>query len=64
MVLHRVSADDAFELLVKASQERNVKLHEVAQQFVTSASEALARTLGPERSQSLPHPFLRPVDRP
>ncbi|MFG1647908.1 ANTAR domain-containing response regulator, partial [Amycolatopsis sp. NPDC049252] len=37
MALHHVSADDAFELLVKASQQRNVKLREVAQQFVASA---------------------------
>jgi transcriptional regulator with GAF, ATPase, and Fis domain len=38
MALHRIPADDAFELLVKASQEQNVKLREVAEDFVTSAS--------------------------
>ncbi|MEA5362355.1 GAF and ANTAR domain-containing protein [Amycolatopsis sp., V23-08] len=40
MALHRITADDAFELLVKASQERNVKLREVAEDFVTSALAA------------------------
>ncbi|MDT7803469.1 MAG: hypothetical protein QOI78_6902 [Actinomycetota bacterium] len=48
MALHRVSADDAFELLVKASQERNVKLREVARQLVTSAGEDPGQTSVPE----------------
>ncbi|MFJ7218890.1 ANTAR domain-containing protein [Amycolatopsis sp. NPDC098790] len=34
MALHRISAEAAFELLVTQSQQRNVKLREVAQQFV------------------------------
>ncbi len=38
MALHCIPPEDAFELLVKASQEQNVKLREVAQDFVTSAT--------------------------
>jgi hypothetical protein len=38
MALHCIQAEDAFKLLVKASQEQNVKLHEVAQNFVTTAT--------------------------
>lgn len=40
MALHRITSDEAFELLVKASQEQNVKLREVAQDFVASAIAA------------------------
>jgi transcriptional regulator with GAF, ATPase, and Fis domain len=40
MALHRIPADGAFKLLVNASQEQNVKLREVAQDFVTSALAA------------------------
>lgn len=38
MALHCIPSDDAFELLVKASQEQNLKLREVAQNFVTTAT--------------------------
>lgn len=44
MALHRIPADDAFELLVKASQEQNAKLREVAQDFVNSAVAASGRS--------------------
>jgi AmiR/NasT family two-component response regulator len=44
MALHRIPADDAFELLVKASQEENAKLREVAQDFVNSAVAASGRS--------------------
>lgn len=44
MALHRIPADDAFALLVKTSQEQNVKLREVAQDFVTTALAAPSRT--------------------
>lgn len=40
MALHRIPADDAFQLLVKASQEQNLKLREVAQDFLTTALAA------------------------
>ncbi|WP_410566916.1 ANTAR domain-containing protein [Amycolatopsis sp. cmx-4-61] len=36
MALHRITAEEAFDLLVTQSQQRNVKLREVAEQFVTS----------------------------
>ncbi|MGW5722590.1 ANTAR domain-containing protein [Amycolatopsis sp. NPDC003865] len=35
MALHRISADDAFDLLVTQSQQRNLKLRDVAERFVT-----------------------------
>ncbi|MDT8914486.1 GAF and ANTAR domain-containing protein [Amycolatopsis sp. PS_44_ISF1] len=38
MALHGIPADDAFALLVKASQEQNVKLRDAAQEFVATAS--------------------------
>jgi transcriptional regulator with GAF, ATPase, and Fis domain len=38
MALHRVPADDAFELLVRQSKDRNVKLREVAERFVADVS--------------------------
>jgi hypothetical protein len=44
MALHRIPAENAFELLVKASQERNVKLREVAEDFVAAAVAAPDRT--------------------
>ncbi|SFW75059.1 GAF and ANTAR domain-containing protein [Amycolatopsis australiensis] len=34
MALHRITADEAFGLLITQSQQRNVKLHDVAEQFV------------------------------
>jgi transcriptional regulator with GAF, ATPase, and Fis domain len=37
MALHRIPSDDAFALLVRASQEQNLKLRDVAQDFVTTA---------------------------
>jgi transcriptional regulator with GAF, ATPase, and Fis domain len=37
MALHRIPADDAFDLLVKASQEQNAKLRDIALDFVTTA---------------------------
>ncbi|WP_410627707.1 ANTAR domain-containing response regulator [Amycolatopsis sp. cmx-8-4] len=40
MALHRIPAEDAFDLLVKASQEQNLKLREVAQDFVAAAMRA------------------------
>lgn len=40
MALHRIPADDAFKLLVKASQEQNAKLRDVAQDFVTAVLAA------------------------
>jgi AmiR/NasT family two-component response regulator len=40
MALHGIPAKDAFELLVKASQEQNAKLRDVAQDFVTTAMAA------------------------
>ncbi|WP_328457754.1 MULTISPECIES: ANTAR domain-containing response regulator [unclassified Amycolatopsis] len=40
MALHRIPSDDAFALLVKASQEQNVKLRDVAQDFVAAALAA------------------------
>ncbi|WIY00827.1 GAF and ANTAR domain-containing protein [Amycolatopsis mongoliensis] len=43
MALHRIPADDAFKLLVKASQEQNVKLREVAHDFVAAALAAQDR---------------------
>jgi AmiR/NasT family two-component response regulator len=39
MALHCIQSDEAFEKLVKASQEQNVKLHVVAQNFVTAATQ-------------------------
>ncbi|WP_103349622.1 GAF and ANTAR domain-containing protein [Amycolatopsis sp. CA-128772] len=39
MALHCIPSDEAFELLVKASQEQNLKLREVAQNFVTAATQ-------------------------
>ncbi|MET9000679.1 GAF and ANTAR domain-containing protein [Amycolatopsis sp. NPDC004169] len=38
MALHCIPSEEAFELLVKASQEQNLKLREVAQNFVTTAT--------------------------
>jgi hypothetical protein len=38
MAAHRVTADEAFRLLVAKSQSENTKLHDVAAQFVTHAS--------------------------
>jgi transcriptional regulator with GAF, ATPase, and Fis domain len=38
MALHCIQSDDAFKLLVKASQEQNMKLHEIAQSFVNTAT--------------------------
>jgi AmiR/NasT family two-component response regulator len=35
MALHRISADDAFGRLVEQSQNTNLKLRDVAEQFVT-----------------------------
>ncbi|ADJ48277.1 hypothetical protein AMES_6452 [Amycolatopsis mediterranei S699] len=40
MAMHRVSADQAFDLLVKRSQEQNVKLREVAEWFVADVLNA------------------------
>ncbi|WP_086852266.1 GAF and ANTAR domain-containing protein [Amycolatopsis kentuckyensis] len=40
MALHRVPADDAFDLLVKQSQNRNLKLREVAEQFIAQVLAA------------------------
>ncbi|MEV7045342.1 GAF and ANTAR domain-containing protein [Amycolatopsis sp. NPDC051061] len=40
MALHCIPSGEAFEMLVKASQEQNVKLREVAQDFVTAATAA------------------------
>ncbi|MFT7866277.1 MULTISPECIES: GAF and ANTAR domain-containing protein [Amycolatopsis] len=40
MALHRVPADDAFELLVKQSQNQNLKLRELAEQFITQVLAA------------------------
>jgi AmiR/NasT family two-component response regulator len=34
MAVHRVSEDEAFGMLVKLSQEQNLKLREVAERFV------------------------------
>ncbi len=39
MDLHSIQSHDAFELLVKASQEQNMKLREVAQSFVNTATK-------------------------
>jgi hypothetical protein len=39
-VVHKISADEAFTMLVKLSQERNQKLNDVAAQFVDNASAA------------------------
>ncbi len=36
MALHRISADQAFDLLVTQSQQQNVKLREAAERFVTN----------------------------
>ncbi|MFJ1766812.1 ANTAR domain-containing response regulator [Amycolatopsis sp. NPDC088138] len=44
MALHGIPADEAFDLLVKASQERNAKLREVAQDFVATAMGASKST--------------------
>jgi transcriptional regulator with GAF, ATPase, and Fis domain len=38
MALHCIHPEDAFKLLVKASQEQNLKLRDVAQNFVTTAT--------------------------
>ncbi|GLY38293.1 hypothetical protein Amsp01_043170 [Amycolatopsis sp. NBRC 101858] len=40
MALHRISADDAFQMLVKQSQDRNIKLREVAERFVAEMLSA------------------------
>ncbi|MEV6827065.1 GAF and ANTAR domain-containing protein [Amycolatopsis sp. NPDC051102] len=40
MVLHHVPADEAFDLLVKQSQNQNVKLREVAEQFIAQVLAA------------------------
>ncbi|GHG50130.1 MULTISPECIES: GAF and ANTAR domain-containing protein [Amycolatopsis] len=36
MALHRIGAEQAFDLLVKQSQQQNVKLRDVAERFVTN----------------------------
>ncbi|WP_410631108.1 ANTAR domain-containing protein [Amycolatopsis sp. cmx-4-83] len=38
MALHRITADQAFDLLVAQSQQQNVKLRDVADQFVTDVT--------------------------
>jgi transcriptional regulator with GAF, ATPase, and Fis domain len=43
MERHRITADRAFEVLVTASQERNVKLIEVARRVVETGAEPHAR---------------------
>ena len=40
MALHRVTADNAFDLLVKQSQDRNVKVREVAERFISDILDA------------------------
>jgi transcriptional regulator with GAF, ATPase, and Fis domain len=40
MALHRITAEDAFQHLVKASQEQNAKLRDIAQDFLTAATAA------------------------
>lgn len=39
MALHCIGSDEAFELLTKASQDQNLKLREVAQNFVAEATK-------------------------
>ncbi|EMD26058.1 GAF and ANTAR domain-containing protein [Amycolatopsis azurea] len=46
MAVHKVSADDAFRLLVTESQHSNTKLHEVASHFVHSVVSGHENRLG------------------
>ncbi|HEX3791572.1 MAG TPA: GAF and ANTAR domain-containing protein [Pseudonocardiaceae bacterium] len=39
MAVHRIGAEEAFTLLVERSQQENLKLRDIAQQFVTQATE-------------------------
>jgi GAF domain-containing protein len=39
--VHKISADEAFAMLVKLSQDRNQKLNDVAAQFVDNAAAAI-----------------------
>ncbi|OXM57557.1 transcriptional regulator [Amycolatopsis thailandensis] len=41
MAVHKVSADEAFRLLVTESQHNNTKLHEVASRFVRSVTAGI-----------------------
>ena len=43
MVTHRCTADEAFQLLARLSQQRNIKLHELARTIVDSVSSADAK---------------------
>ncbi|MFJ9779115.1 ANTAR domain-containing protein [Amycolatopsis sp. NPDC101161] len=43
MALHSIQSDDAFDLLVKASQEQNVKLRDVAEKFVAEVTASSSR---------------------
>ena len=40
MLAHGVSADDGFQILARRSQETNVKLRDLAAQFVKEATES------------------------
>jgi AmiR/NasT family two-component response regulator len=39
MAIHRVNADEAFTLLVEHSQKQNVKVRDLAQQFIHDVIE-------------------------